>query len=44
MHRREAKLKQEEEQLNWIKSLMNEEWHEDTQDWSQTSTFPEEEE
>ncbi len=44
MHRREAKQKQEEEQLNWIKSPINEEWHEDTQDWSQASTSPEREE
>ena len=43
MRRREAKRKQEEEQLNWIKSPINEEWHEDTQDWSQASTSPEEE-
>ncbi len=39
-----AEEKQEEEQLNWIKSPSNEEWHEDTQDWSQTSTSPEGEE
>ncbi len=44
MHRREAKWKQEEEQLNWIKFLTNEEWHKDTQDWSQASTFSEKEE
>ncbi len=44
MRRREAKRKQEEEQLNWIKFSSNEEWHEDTQDWSQISTFPEEKE
>ncbi len=44
MRRREAKQKQEEEQLNWIKSLINEEWHENTQDWSQASTSPEGEE
>ena len=44
MRRREAKRKQEEEQLNWIKSPLNEKWHEDTQDWSQASTSPEEEE
>ena len=34
MRRREAKRKQEEEQLNWTKSLTNDEWHEDTLDWS----------
>src|SRR6266542_2845600 len=34
MRRREAKRKQEEEQLNWIKFPSNEEWHEDAQDWS----------
>src|SRR6266540_5715454 len=44
MRRREAKRKQEEEQLRWIKSPLNKEWYEDTQDWSQASTFPEEEE
>ena len=44
MRKREAKQKQEEEQLNWIKSPINEEWHEDTQDWSQVSTSPEGEE
>src|SRR6266542_3126258 len=44
MRRREAKRKQEKEQLNWIKSPLNEEWHKDTQDWSQASTSPEEEE
>ncbi len=44
MRRREAKRKQEEEQLNWIKSPFNKEWHEDTQDWSQASTSSEEEE
>ncbi len=38
MRRREAKRKQEEEQLNWLKSPTNEEWHENTQDWSQAST------
>ncbi len=32
MRRREAKRKQEKEQLNWIKFPSNEEWHEDTQD------------
>ena len=41
MRRREAKRKQEEEQLHWIKFLMNEEWHEDAQDWSQASTSTE---
>ncbi len=30
MRKREAKWKQEEEQLNWIKFPSNEEWHEDT--------------
>src|SRR6266498_4532668 len=43
MRKREAKRKQKEEQLNWIKSLINEEWHEDTRDWSQASTSPERE-
>jgi len=32
MRRREAKQKQEDKQLNWIKSPINEEWHEDTRD------------
>src|SRR6266542_5011807 len=40
MRRREAKRKQKE-QLNWIKFSANEEWHEDTQDWSQASTSQE---
>src|SRR6266540_3650279 len=44
MRKREAKQKQEEEQLNWIKFPTNEEWYENTQDWSQASTSPEEEE
>ncbi len=44
MRRREAKRKQEEEQLNWIKFPINEEWHEDTWDWSQVSTFLKEKE
>ncbi len=44
MHRREAKRKQEGEQLNWIESPINEEWHEDTWDWSQASKSPEEKE
>src|SRR6266540_6035941 len=44
MRRREAKRKQEEEQLNWIKYPQNKEWHEDIQDWSQASISPEEEE
>src|SRR6266498_1505285 len=44
MRRREAKRKQEEEQLNWIKSPSKEEWYEDTQDWSQASTSREGEE
>ena len=44
MRRREAKRKQEEEQLHWIKFPMDEEWYEDTQDWSQASTSPEREE
>ncbi len=44
MRRREAKRKQEEEQLNWIKFLNNEEWYENTQDWSQASTSQEGEE
>ncbi len=44
MCRREAKRKQEEKQLNWIKSLINEEWHEDNQDWSQALTSLEGEE
>ncbi len=44
MRRREAKQKQEEEQLNWIKSLINKEWHEDTWNWSQVSTSLEEKE
>ncbi len=44
MRRREAKRKQEEEQLNWIKYPRNKEWHENIQDWSQASTSPEEEE
>ncbi len=44
MRRREAKRKQEEEQLNWIKYPQNKEWHEDSQDWSQASTSPEKEE
>ncbi len=41
MRRREAKRKQEEEQFNWIESPINEEWHEETRDWSQASTSPE---
>ena len=41
MHRREAKRKQEEEQFNWIDSSTNEEWHEETRDWSQASTSSE---
>ncbi len=44
MRRREAKRKQEEEQLNWIKFPSNKEWYEDTQDWSQISTSQEGEE
>ncbi len=44
MRRREAKRKQEEEQFNWIKSPINEEWHKDTRDWSQASISPEGEE
>jgi len=32
MHRREAKHKQEAEQLNWYRSLPTEEWYEDKQD------------
>ena len=40
MRRREAKRKQEKEQLNWIQHPLNEEWHEDIQDWSQASTSP----
>ena len=44
MRRREAKRKQEEEQLNWIKFPSNEEWHEDAQDWSKASTEGEEQE
>ena len=44
MCRREAKRKQEEEQLNWIKFPSNEEWHEDIPEWSQVSTSPEGEE
>ena len=44
MCRREAKRKQEEEQLNWIKTPINEEWHEDIRDWSQASTSSEGEE
>ena len=36
MHRREAKCKQEAEQLNWYKSLFNEEWYEDKRDWFKT--------
>ena len=43
MRRREAKRKQEEGQLNWLKSPINEEWHENTPGWSQASTPPEEE-
>src|SRR6266498_4392890 len=42
MRRREAKRKQEEGQLNWLKSPINEEWQEDIRDWSQTSTPSEE--
>ena len=34
MRKREAKYKQEAEQLNWYKSLINEEWYEGNQDWS----------
>ena len=44
MRRKEAKRKQEEEQLNWIKYPLNKEWYEDIQDWSQVSTYSEEEE
>ncbi len=44
MRRREAKQKQEEVQLNWIKSSINEKWYEDTSDWSQASTSLEKEE
>jgi len=44
MRRREAKQKQEEEQLCWMESPINEGWHEDIQDWSQASTSPEREE
>ncbi len=44
MRRREAKRKQEEGQINWLKSPINEEWHENAPDWSQTSTSLEEEE
>ncbi len=38
MRRREAKCKQEAEQLNWYKSSANEEWYEDKLDWSKTTT------
>ena len=34
MHRREAKRKQEAEQLNWYKSSLKKEWYKDKQDWS----------
>src|SRR6266540_5857762 len=44
MRRKEAKRKQEEEQLNWIKYPLNKKWHEDIKDWSQASTSSEEEE
>ncbi len=44
MWRKEAKRKQEEEQLNWIKFPTNEEWHDDIQDWSRASTSNEREE
>jgi len=44
MRRREAKRKQEKEQLNWIKSPISEEWHENIQDWSQASISSEGEE
>ena len=56
MHRKEAKHKQEAEQLNWYKFPSNEEWYESNWDWSKATinwdkitdkiwtTFPEEEE
>ena len=56
MCRREAKCKQEVEQLNWYKFSANKEWYEDKQDqakvminWDKTTdemwiTFPKEEE
>ncbi len=33
MRRREAKHKQEAEQLNWYRTLPTEEWYKDKQDW-----------
>src|SRR6266542_4319217 len=44
MRRREAKRKQEEEQLNWIKYPLNRESHEKNKDWSKALTSPEKEE
>ncbi len=56
MRKKEAKRKQEAEQLNWYKSSANEEWYEDKQDWAKAminwdkitdemwTTFPEEKE
>ena len=37
IHRREAKRKQEAEQLNWYKSPSNEEQYEDKLDWFKTT-------
>ncbi len=33
MRKREAKRKQEAEQLNWYRSSPTEEWYENKQDW-----------
>src|SRR6266542_2776097 len=43
MRKKEAKRKQEEEQLNWIKFPSNKEWYEDIAEWPQASTSPKEE-
>ena len=56
MRKREAKCKQEAEQLNWYRFSLTEEWYENKQDWAKAminwnkitdemwTTFPEEEE
>ncbi len=37
MRKKEAKRKQEAEQLNWYKSSKNKEWYEDNWDWSKAT-------